>query len=110
MTFRSLVGSVFGLVFIALSSSVAPGALAQQRLWRIGWLDPSPQPMPGKPSIDLETFRKALSELGYIENRNYVIEGRFADTDWDRLPRLAKELVDSGADIIVTIGTPPVAA
>jgi len=110
MTFRSVVASVFGLVSIALSSSFALGAPAQEKVWRIGWLDPSPPPMPGKPSTNLETFRKALSELGYVENRNYVIEGRFADTDWDRLPRLAKELVDSGADIIVTIGTPPVEA
>ena len=110
MTIRSVVGTVFGLVFVALSSTFLPGALAQEKVWRIGWLDPNPPPMPGKPSANLETFRNALSELGYIENRNYVIEGRFADTDWDRLPRLAKELVDSGVDIIVTIGTPPVEA
>ena len=110
MTFKSVVGSVFGLVFIALSSSFPPGAQGQERLWRIGWLDPNPPPLPGKPSSNLGTFRKALSELGYVENRNYVIEGRFADADWDRLPRLAKELVDGGVDIIVTIGTPPVAA
>jgi putative ABC transport system substrate-binding protein len=110
MTFRSVVGIVFGLVIIVLSSSYPPGARAQAKLWRIGWLDPNPAPTSGKPSTNLETFRKALSELGYVEDRNYVIEGRFADTDWDRLPRLAKELVDDGVDIIVTIGTPPVAA
>ncbi len=110
MTFRSVVGIVSGLVIIALSSSFAPGALAQEKLWRIGWLDPSPAPTPAKPSDDLATFRKALGELGYVEDRNYVVEGRYADTDWDRLPRLAKELVDSRVDIIVTIGTPPVAA
>ena len=38
MRFRSVVGIIFGLVIIALSSSFAPGALAQQKLWRIGWL------------------------------------------------------------------------
>jgi putative ABC transport system substrate-binding protein len=110
MMFRSVIAFVFGLAIITLSSSFAPGALAQEKVWRIGWLDPNPAPTPGKPSNNLETFRKALTELGYVEGRNYVIEGRFADTDWDRLPRLAKELVDSGVDIIVTIGTPPVAA
>jgi ABC-type uncharacterized transport system substrate-binding protein len=109
MTFRSVVGIVFGLVIIALSSSFAPSALAEEKLWRIGWLDPSPTPTPAKPSCCLPIFRKALSELGYVEGRNYVIESRFADTDYDRLPRLAKELVDSGVDIIVTIGTPAVA-
>lgn len=64
MTFRSVVGIVFGLMIIALSSSFAPGALAQEKLWRIGWLDPSPTPTPAKPSCCLAVFRKALSELG----------------------------------------------
>ena len=110
MTFGSAVRIIFSLTIIALSSSFAPGALAQSKVWRIGWLDPNPPPVAGKPSWSLEIFRKALGELGYVENRNYVIEGRFADTDWDRLPKLAKELVDRGVDIIVTIGTPPVEA
>jgi putative ABC transport system substrate-binding protein len=85
-------------------------ARGQIKLWRIGWLTPSPPPEPGQPYEDLDSFRQALSELGYVEHRNYVIESRFADTDWDRLPMLAKELVDRGVDVIVTIGTPPVAA
>ena len=79
-------------------------------VWRIGWLTPFSAPEPGQPYETLDAFRNALSELGYVEHQNYVIESRFADTDWDRLPRLAKELVDSGVDVIVTIGTPPVAA
>src|SRR5215472_14011281 len=102
---REFIGSLIGT---AVAWPLA--ASAQIKLWRIGWLTPDPAPGPGRPSFDLETFRKALSELGYVEDRNYVIEGRFADTDWDRLPRLTKELVDSGVDVIVTIGTPPVAA
>ena len=79
-------------------------ASAQIKPWRIGWLDT------GSPSDEyLEPLRKGLSELGYVEHRDYVIESRFADTDWDRLPILAKDLVDRGVDVIVTIGTPPVA-
>lgn len=34
-----------------------------------------------------------------------MIEARFADTDVSRLPTLAKELVDLGVDVILTIGT-----
>ena len=109
MTFRPVVGIVIGLIIIVLQPLFAPCAQAQEKLWRIGWLDPSPAPTPAKPGCCLPIFRKALSELGYVEGRNYVIEGRFADTDFDRLPRLAKELVDGGVDIIVTIGTPAVA-
>jgi len=100
--------------FIAAASAASltwrSAARAQQKTWRIGFLDPNPAPTSDKPSWNLGIFRKAMGELGYVENRNYVIEGRYADTDWDRLPRLAKELVDDKVDIIVTIGTPPVAA
>ena len=100
--------------FIALVAGVSlarPRAgLAQAKTWRLGWLTPDPPPTTDRPSIDLDTFKKALAELHYIEGRDYVIEGRFADTDNSRLPALAKELVERGVDIIVTIGTPPVAA
>jgi putative ABC transport system substrate-binding protein len=85
-------------------------ASAQIKLWRIGWLTPSAPPEPGQPSENLDAFREAFSDLGYVEHRDYVIESRFADTDWTRLPMLAKDLVDRGVDVIVTIGTPPVAA
>jgi putative ABC transport system substrate-binding protein len=112
MTCRS-VKFVFGLVIIALSSSFATRGLGQEKLWRIGWLSPDPAPTPAQSSdatYDLATFREAMGDLGWVEGRSYVIDSRFADTDWDRLPTLAKELVDSGVDIIVTIGTPPVTA
>ena len=110
MRFRSVAGIIFGLVLIALSSSVAPGAQAQQKVWRIGWLTPDPAQTLADPSSNLRNFREAMGELGYVENRNYVIEARFSDTDRTRLPGLAKDLVDSGVDIIVTIGTPTVRA
>jgi putative ABC transport system substrate-binding protein len=102
---REFIGSLIGT---PVAWSLA--ASAQIKLWRIGWLSPFSAPEPGQPYETLDALRNALSELGYVEHRNYVIESRFADTDWDRLPRLAKELVDRGVDVIVTIGTPPVAA
>ena len=34
-----------------------------------------------------------------------MIESRFADTYWERLPGQAQDLVSRGVDIIVTIGT-----
>ena len=45
-----------------------------------------------------------LRDLGYIEGKNLVIRGRWADGDLDRLPALAAELVSSQVDVIVTIG------
>ena len=84
--------------------------LGEARTWRLGWLSPAAPPAAGQPYDDLDAFKKALAELGYVEGRTYVIESRFADTDWGRLPALVKELVAGGVDIIVAIGTPTVTA
>jgi hypothetical protein len=81
------------------------GIRAQQRIWRLGWLTPWTPPVVGRPHADLEAFKSALAELGYIEGRDYLIDARFANTDNSRLPALAKELIADDVDIIVTIGT-----
>jgi putative ABC transport system substrate-binding protein len=47
-----------------------------------------------------------LRELGYQEGRNLVIEFRWADSDYARLPKLAAELVAAKVDVLVTHGTP----
>ena len=95
---------------IGIAAAWQFAAHAQQRIWRIGWLTPDPPPAIGRPDRDLDTFKSALAELGYVEGRNYLIDARFADTDNSRLPALAEELIADGVDIIVTIGTPTVVA
>ncbi|HEY2759907.1 MAG TPA: ABC transporter substrate binding protein, partial [Pirellulales bacterium] len=62
-------------------------------------------PTAAAPSQALAAFQQRLKELGYVEGRDFVIESRFADTYWDRLPGLAADLVGRGVDVIVTIGT-----
>ena len=51
-----------------------------------------------------EAFRQGLRELGYVEGKNIVIEWRYAEGKFDRLPALAAELVRLKVDIIVTAG------
>lgn len=48
----------------------------------------------------------SLRDLGYVEGQNIVIESRWADEKYNRLPELAAELVDRKVDVIVTYGTP----
>jgi putative tryptophan/tyrosine transport system substrate-binding protein len=55
----------------------------------------------------IEIFRQALRALGYVEGGNIVIEYRYAEGNYERLPVLAADLVRLKVDIIVTEGTPP---
>jgi putative tryptophan/tyrosine transport system substrate-binding protein len=50
-------------------------------------------------------FKAGLRDLGYIEGSNIHIEARFPDGDMERLPGLARELVDQNVDVIVTYAT-----
>lgn len=81
---------------------------ALAKVVHIGWLDAGPTPTSGAPSRALTAFRQRLAELGYVDGRDIVIDSRFADTYWDRLPGEAQDLVARGVDVIVTIGTPTV--
>ena len=57
----------------------------------------------------LRVFRQALKESGYVEGENVAIEYRWAETQLDRLPALAAELVSRRVAVIVSVEGPPVA-
>jgi putative ABC transport system substrate-binding protein len=52
----------------------------------------------------LVAFRRGLNELGYAEGRNLVIEYRFADGQYDRLPALFTDLLARRVALIVYAG------
>ena len=57
-------------------------------------------------ATQVEGFRLGLRDLGYIEGTNIVIDYRWAEGKYERLPELAADLIRSGVDVIVTHGTP----
>jgi putative ABC transport system substrate-binding protein len=72
-------------------------ALAQQgaKVWRVGYINS------GERAPYYDEFPKAMRELGYEVGKNLVIEWRFAEGDFNRLPALAKDLVNKRVDVIV---------
>src|SRR5262249_60381173 len=59
-------------------------------------------------SIDVVVaFRRGLGERGVIEGRNVLVEFRWANGDYARLPALAAELVGRPVSVLVAAGGPP---
>jgi putative tryptophan/tyrosine transport system substrate-binding protein len=51
-------------------------------------------------------FRRGLGEVGFVPGRSVVIEFRWADGQYERLPEMAAELVRRGVDVIVAQAPP----
>jgi putative ABC transport system substrate-binding protein len=82
-------------------------AVAQQReqVWRVGFFYFASR-QSSLASGRYNAFVQGMRELGYVEGKNLVIEARFGDSDAERLPGLAAELVRSKVDVIVATGSP----
>jgi len=84
-----------------LAAPLASLAQQQGRIWRVGFLSPRRRP-DSMESDYIGAFPRGMRELGYIEGKNLVIEWRFADGKYERLPELAAELVRLKVDVIVS--------
>jgi putative ABC transport system substrate-binding protein len=100
--------------FVVASAGAAAWSLAARaqqgdRMRRIGWLAGFDENDPeGKRRYS--AFTQALAGLGWTDGRNVRIDLRWAGGDINRIRALARELVSSQPDIILTGGTVPTAA
>jgi putative ABC transport system substrate-binding protein len=93
----------FGLALTATLFALCLPAEAQQaaKIPRIGYLSAASA---SEVAFRTEPFRQGLRELGYVEGKNIVIEYRYGEGKFERLPALAAELAHLKVDIIVTAG------
>jgi putative tryptophan/tyrosine transport system substrate-binding protein len=73
------------------------------KVYRLGWLHGG---IPAANILQLDTFRQALGELGYLEGQNLVIEYRWGDGSDAPLVEAAAELVRLPVDLLVVPSTP----
>src|SRR4029077_1724311 len=89
--------------FISLLGGAAAAwplaARAQQSLPLIGFLHAG---SPGERVHLITALREGLRARGYLEGENVIIDYRWAEDQFDRLPALAAELVGRRASVIAT--------
>src|SRR5947208_15471085 len=98
---KTVVALAGALVLVLVLAHLAE-AQQPKKVPRIGFLAAT---SPLVEAARIEAFRQGLRELGYVEGKNIVIDWRWAEGKFDRLPDLAAEVVRLNVDVIVTGGS-----
>jgi putative ABC transport system substrate-binding protein len=88
--------------FIGLVAGVAAwpfAACAEQAMPVIGFLNGA---TPKEFERFAAAFRQGLGETGHVEGRNVLVEYRWAERHYERLPKLAADLVHQQVQVIAT--------
>jgi putative tryptophan/tyrosine transport system substrate-binding protein len=96
---------VFAIALVLYASS--SGAQQSGRVFKLGVLAlGSAEDMQNR----LALVREPLRDLGYEEGKNLVVESRFANSEYEQLPVLARELAGLRIDVFVAAGEPALLA
>jgi putative ABC transport system substrate-binding protein len=94
---KQILAGILACVFLVSGYQVEaqqPGKIARVGVLRIG--------SPPDPLID--NFRDGLSKLGYVEERNVVLELRYTQGSVEQLREMATDLVQRKVDVLVAPG------
>jgi len=105
---RKTAGIVTILALGLLLSPLAADAQQAGKVWRIGFLVPQSRPayLDGRE----REYLSGMRALGYAEGKDFILEWRFADGQYERLPGLAAELVRLNVDVLIASGSPAIRA
>ncbi len=92
-----------------LAAPLAAPAEQPGKVFRIGILGNVPLTDPEGARL-WGAFIQGLRDLGYVEGQNIMIEHRYSEGKYERLPDLAADLVRLKVDVIVAPATNPVLA
>jgi putative ABC transport system substrate-binding protein len=98
---RDFIAGITGLS--AAWPLAARGQQSASRVPRIGFLGSATAAGSAKA---IDELRMGIREFGYVERQNIVIEFRWAEDRYDRLPQLVRELIATPVDLLITHGTP----
>lgn len=101
---------IHGILFAGLllaGDSASHAAPPPGKVSRVGFV--SPQSASTAPH-GVDAFWDRMHELGYVEGQNLVVESRWADDHYDRLPALVAEVLQRKVDVLVTVATSGVVA
>ena len=94
---RAFIGTLAGSLAVAPLMSLAQ---PKTRVARIGFLAADTASTRVQ-----QAFLQGMRELGMVEGRDFVVEWRFAEGKYERLPGLAAELVRLKVDVLVAVTT-----
>jgi putative ABC transport system substrate-binding protein len=88
---------------VGVAAAWPPAARAQQEaIPRVGYIF-----VGARNGTDVSNAgpRRGLTDRGYEIGRNLILEERYANGNWDRIPALILELLALNVDVLVTVGT-----
>jgi putative ABC transport system substrate-binding protein len=93
------------VVALGLLATPLPAAAQKaDKVYRIGLLTAKKSDVVKKLAW-FKAFMEELRDLGWVEGKNFVMEFRSAEANFERLPALAAELVNLKVDVIITLHT-----